>query len=96
MENWKFSELEYTRPDFETAKEGDSSRLEVKYNVLAHNEGYQAKNNPDLPVFKLGDNWFDSTDDENTFVCPMLLAGIMKMGTISILLLGRRLFRLPQ
>lgn len=70
--------------DFKTAKEGDSSRLEVKYNVLAHNEGYQAKNNPELPTFKLGDNWFDSTDDENTFVCPMLLAGIMKMGTFSI------------
>ena len=70
--------------DFKTAKEGDSSRLEVKYNVLAHNEGYQAKNNPDLPVFKLGDNWFDSTDDENTFVCPMLLAGIMRMDTISV------------
>ena len=70
--------------DFKTAKEGNPSRLEVKYNVLAHNEGYQAKNNPDLPVFKLGDNWFDSTDDENTFVCPMLLAGIMKMGTVSI------------
>ncbi len=70
--------------DFETAREGDPSRLEVKYNVLAHNEGYQAKNNPDLPVFKLGDNWFDSTDDENTFVCPMLLAGIMRLDTISI------------
>ena len=70
--------------DFETAKEGDPSRLEVKYNVLAHNEGYQAKNNPDLPVFKLGDNWFDSTDDENTFVCPMLLAGIMRLDTISV------------
>ena len=70
--------------DFETAKEGDPSRLEVKYNVLAHNEGYQAKNNPDLPVFKLGDNWFDSTDDENTFVCPMLLAGIMRLDTLSV------------
>lgn len=70
--------------DFRTAKEGSSSRLQVKNNVLAHNEGYQAKNNPDLPVFKLGDNWFDSTDDENTFVCPMLLAGIMKMGTVSV------------
>lgn len=70
--------------DFRTSKEGDPSRLEVKYNVLAHNEGYQAKNNPELPVFKLGDNWFDSTDDENTFVCPMLLAGIMKLGTISV------------
>ena len=70
--------------DFKTANENDPARLQVKYNVLAHNEGYQAKNNPDLPVFKLGDNWFDSTDDENTFVCPMLLAGIMKMGTISV------------
>lgn len=70
--------------DFRTSKEGNPSRLEVKGNVLAHNEGYQAKNNPELPTFKLGDNWFDSTDDENTFVCPMLLAGIMKMGTISI------------
>ncbi|WP_458404265.1 right-handed parallel beta-helix repeat-containing protein [Methanobrevibacter sp.] len=70
--------------DFRTSKEGNPSRLEVRYNVLAHNEGYQAKNNPDLPTFKLGDNWFDSTDDANTFVCPMLLAGIMKMGTISV------------
>lgn len=69
---------------FKTLKENTPGRLEVKYNVLAHNEMYQAKNNPDLPVFKLGDNWFDSTDDENTFVCPMLLAGIMKMGTISV------------
>ena len=70
--------------DFKTSKEGNPSRLEVKYNVLTHNEGYQAKNNPDLPTFKLGDNWFDSTDDADTFVCPMLLAGIMKMGTISV------------
>lgn len=69
---------------FKTLKENTPGRLEVKYNVLAHNEMYQAKNNPDLPVFKLGDNWFDSTDDANTFVCPMLLAGIMKMGTISV------------
>ena len=70
--------------DFKTSKEGSPSRLQVKYNVLAHNEGYQAKNHPDLPVFKLGDNWFDSTDDENTFVCPMLLAGIMKLNTFSV------------
>lgn len=69
---------------FKTSKENTPGRLEVKYNVLAHNEMYQAKNNPELPVFKLGDNWFDSTDDSNTFVCPMLLAGIMKMGTISV------------
>lgn len=70
--------------DFKTAKEGSAARLQVKYNVLTHNEQYQAKNNPELPVFKLGDNWFDSTDDSNTFVCPMLLAGIMKLDTISV------------
>lgn len=69
---------------FKTSKENTPGRLEVKYNVLAHNEMYQAKNNPELPIFKLGDNWFDSTDDSNTFVCPMLLAGIMKMGTLSV------------
>lgn len=69
---------------FKTSKENTLGRLQVKYNVLAHNEMYQAKNNPELPVFKLGDNWFDSTDDSNTFVCPMLLAGIMKMGTLSV------------
>ena len=69
---------------FKTPKTNSPGRLEVKYNVLAHNEMYQAKNNPELPVFKLGDNWFDSTDDSNTFVCPMLLAGIMKLGTISV------------
>ena len=69
---------------FKTAREGDPSRLEFRYNVLAHNQQYQAKNNPALPKFKLGDNWFDSTDGSNTFVCPFLLAGIMKMGTISV------------
>ena len=69
---------------FKTAREGNPSRLEFKYNVLAHNQQYQAKNNPALSKFKLGDNWFDSTDDENTFVCPFLLAGIMRMDTISV------------
>lgn len=69
---------------FKTAREGNPSRLEFKYNVLAHNQQYQAKNNPALSKFKLGDNWFDSTDDEDTFVCPFLLAGIMRMDTISV------------
>ncbi|MBE6499937.1 MAG: right-handed parallel beta-helix repeat-containing protein [Methanobrevibacter thaueri] len=69
---------------FKTAREGDSSRLVFKYNVLAHNQNYQAKNNPALSKFKLGDNWFDSADSEDTFVCPFLLAGIMKMDTISV------------
>ena len=69
---------------FKTAREGNPSRLEFKYNVLAHNQQYQAKNNPALSKFKLGDNWFDSSDDEDTFVCPFLLAGIMRMDTISV------------
>jgi parallel beta-helix repeat protein len=71
---------------FRTAREGDPTRLEFKYNILAHNENYQAKNNPELSrtKFKLGDNWFDSNDDQKTFVCPFLLAGIMKMDTISV------------
>ena len=69
---------------FKTAREGNPSRLEFKYNVLAHNQQYQAKNNPALSKFKLGDNWFDSSDDEDTFVCPFLLAGIMRMDTVSV------------
>lgn len=69
---------------FKTAREGNPSRLEFKYNVLAHNQQYQAKNNPALSKFKLGDNWFDSNDPEDTFVCPFLLAGIMRMDTISV------------
>lgn len=69
---------------FKTAREGNPSRLEFKYNVLAHNQQYQAKNNPALSKFKLDDNWFDSSDAEDTFVCPFLLAGIMRMDTISV------------
>lgn len=62
----------------------DDSLLVFKYNVLIHNENFQAKNNPENQVFKLGDNWFDSNDPTDTFICPMLLAGIMKMDTISV------------
>ena len=69
---------------FRTAREGSASRLVFQYNVLAHNQQYQAKNNPELSKFKLGDNWFDSSDSEDTFVCPFLLSGIMKMDTISV------------
>ena len=62
----------------------DSSKLLVKNNALIHNEQFQAKNNPENPVFKLDQNWFDSNDDEHTFVCPMLLAKILKLDTITI------------
>lgn len=67
---------------FRTPK-GDG-RLLVKNNALIHNENFQAKNNPANEVFKLDQNYFDSTDGEDTFICPMLLAKILKLDTITI------------
>lgn len=60
------------------------TKLLVKDNALIHNEQFQAKNNPENEVFKLDQNWFDSTDNEDTFVCPMLLAKILKLDAITI------------
>lgn len=62
----------------------DSTKLLVKNNALIHNEQFQAKNNPENPVFKLDQNWFDSDDGEHTFICPMLLAKILRLDTITI------------
>lgn len=62
----------------------EDTKLLVKNNALIHNEQFQAKNNPSNPVFKLDQNWFDSNDDEHTFVCPMLLAKILKLNTITV------------
>lgn len=61
-----------------------SGRLLVKNNALIHNENFQAKNNPLNEIFKLDQNYFDSTDGEDTFICPMLLAKILKLDTITI------------
>ena len=61
-----------------------ASKLIFKYNYLAHNEFFQAKNYWDNDDFKLEDNWFDSTDSSNTFVCPRLLASLMKLDTLSV------------
>jgi parallel beta-helix repeat protein len=61
-----------------------NGRLLVKNNALIHNENFQAKNNPLNEVFKLDQNYFDSTDGEDTFICPMLLAKILKLDTITI------------
>ena len=63
---------------------GDKSKLLVKNNALIHNEQFQAKNNPANEKFGLDQNWFDSTDGENTFVCPMLFAKILKLNAITI------------
>ena len=61
-------------PDYLTMSK---SPINIEYNYLAHNENYQAKNNPDLgTTFKLGANYYDSADDSSTFVCPMLLSKI--------------------
>ena len=62
----------------------ESGRLLVKNNALIHNENFQAKNNPSNELFKLDQNYFDSTDGEDTFICPMLLAKILKLDTITI------------
>ncbi len=61
-----------------------TGRLLVKNNALIHNENFQAKNNPLNEIFKLDQNYFDSTDGEDTFICPMLLAKILKLDTITI------------
>ena len=60
------------------------SLLKVEYNYLAHNEFFQAKNYWENENFELGQNWYDSTDSTNTWVCPRLLASIMKLDTFSI------------
>lgn len=65
-------------------KSEGASRLIFQYNYLAHNEFFQAKNYWENPDYKLEDNWFDSTDPANTFVCPRLLASLMKLDTLSI------------
>lgn len=67
---------------FKTPKK--AGRLLVKNNALIHNENFQAKNNPFNEVFKLDQNYFDSTDGEDTFICPMLLAKILKLNAITI------------
>ena len=57
---------------------------DISYNALMHNENFQAKNNPSKEQFKLGPNYFDSNDGEHTFICPMLLAKILKMDFSSV------------
>lgn len=69
---------------------GDSYRavanngVYVSYNSFAHNENFQAKNNPLQNMITLGPNFFNSDDPENTFVCPLLLAKILRLNAISL------------
>lgn len=95
-----YNTLEYNRMDpdselggFETGngflfgEEFETNRKQlpdISYNALIHNENFQAKNNPSKEQFKLGPNYFDSNDGEHTFICPMLLAKILKMDFSSV------------
>ena len=65
-------------------RSSSSSKLVVEYNYLAHNEFYQAKNYWENENYELGQNWYDSNDPSNTFVCPRLLASLMNLDTLSI------------
>lgn len=65
-------------------KSSGNSKLKVEYNYLAHNEFFQAKNYWENPNFELGQNWYNSNDPSNTFVCPRLLASLMKLDSFSV------------
>ena len=65
-------------------KSSGESLLKVEYNYLAHNEFYQAKNYWENENYELGQNWYDSNDPSKTFVCPRLLASLMKLDSLSI------------
>jgi parallel beta-helix repeat protein len=65
-------------------KSSGKSILKVENNYLAHNEFFQAKNYWENENYELGQNWYDSTDPENTFVCPRLLASLMRMDSFTI------------
>lgn len=96
----KTNSLTYSRKDprssmggFETGngfllgsgfKSSGKSILKVEYNYLAHNEFYQAKNYWENENYEMGQNWYDSNDPSNTFVCPRLLASLMKLDSLSI------------
>ena len=65
-------------------KSDGDSRLIFQYNYLAHNEFFQAKNYWENPEYKLEDNWYNSNDPTNTWVCPRLVAALMNLDTLSI------------
>lgn len=65
-------------------KSSGKTKLKVESNYLAHNEFYQAKNYWENENFELGQNWYDSNDPSNTFVCPRLLASLMKLDSFSV------------
>lgn len=65
-------------------KSKGNSILQVEHNYLAHNEFYQAKNYWENENFELGQNWYNSNDPSNTFICPRLLASLMRLDSFSV------------
>lgn len=65
-------------------KSSGKSLLKVGYNYLAHNEFFQAKNYWENENYEMGQNYYNSNDPSNTFVCPRLLASLMRLDTFSI------------
>ena len=65
-------------------KSSGKSILKVEYNYLAYNEFFQAKNYWENENFELGQNYYNSNDPSNTFVCPRLLASLMRWDSFSV------------
>lgn len=65
-------------------KSKGDTKAKIEYNYMAHNEFFQAKNYWENDNFELGQNWYNSNDPTNTFVCPRLLAALMKLDTFSV------------
>ena len=65
-------------------KSSGKSILKVEYNYLAHNEFFQAKNYWENENYEMGQNYYDSNDPSNTFVCPRLLASLMKLDAFTV------------
>ncbi len=63
-------------PNYKTL---NKKQVVISYNYLAHNENFGVKNSPTNPIMKIEPNYYDSTDDSNTFICPMLLGKILTM-----------------
>lgn len=59
-------------------------KVEISYNYLAHNENFQVKNNPLQEQMKIEPNYYDSNDDSDTFICPMLLGKILNFNVVSV------------
>ena len=65
-------------------KSSGESILKVEHNYFAHNQFFQAKNYWQNENFAMGQNYYNSDDPSGTFVCPRLLASLMKLDTFSV------------